>query len=222
MEKLADNIAKKISLELKLDSDRKEVIAYGTFALLHTLLSIILVIIFGAVLNVMVEALIISFAISILRKYSGGVHASSPGICASVGTVITLILAVFICFGLNSYISLNLIFASGLICFFWSYYIIIKLAPVDSPAKPIKTQKKRERMKKGSIFILAVYAVIVLLNIYLYMYTKEKRFLIFSLCIYSGTVWQAFTLTTQGHTALKKLDSFLNQLITLLRRGKKS
>ena len=78
MEKLSNNIANKVALELSLDDDNREVIAYGTFALIQMLFSIILVFLFGLLFHVAFEALIISFTGSILRKYSGGVHASSP------------------------------------------------------------------------------------------------------------------------------------------------
>jgi accessory gene regulator B len=212
MEKLTKNIAETIGSELKLDNDRKEIIAYGTFALLHMALSIVLVIIFGRMFGVSIEALIVSFTGSILRKYSGGAHASSPGICAAAGTVVAVGQALFICFILTPLINLKLIIILGLLIFLWSFYIIYKLAPVDSDAKPIKTQKKRERMKKGSILILGTYLVIAVLNIIMYLLIHEENFLIFSLCIYGGTAWQAFTLTRGGHLIFSKIDAFINQI----------
>lgn len=220
MERITNSIAEKISLELGLDNNKKEVIAYGTFALLHTMLSILLVVVFGAILGVMLEALTISFTISILRKYSGGAHTSSPGICAAVGTIITVVQALLIYFVIISHINLMLIILLGLVSFIWSYYIIIKLAPVDSAAKPIRTLKKRNRMRRGSILVLTAYLAIVLLNIILFIYTQEKRFLIFSLCIYGGTTWQAFTLTRGGHVTFRVLDSFLKGLLSLIGRRK--
>jgi accessory gene regulator B len=218
MEKLTNNIAENISLELKLDNDNKEIIAYGAFALLHMALSIVLVVIFGWMFSVLIEALIVSFTGSILRKYSGGVHASSPGICAATGTIIAVGLASLICFIIAPLINLKLIIFLGLPVFVWSYYIMHKLAPVDSAAKPIKTQKKRERMKKGSILILVAYLVIVVLNVIMYLLIQEKKFLIFSLCIYGGTAWQAFTLTRSGHLSFSKIDAFINQILTFIRR----
>src|SRR3712207_1558485 len=97
MERFTNNIADKIGLELGLDDEHKEVIAYGTFALVHTLISIICVIIFGIIFNVLMEALIVAFSISILRKYSGGAHANSPEVCAVIGTIIAIGESLFIC-----------------------------------------------------------------------------------------------------------------------------
>lgn len=220
IEKLTNNIASKISLELGLDNDRKEVIAYGTFALLQTMLSILLILVFGLMFGVLVEALLVSLAASILRKYSGGVHASSPGICASVGTFIVVALALLISFSITLSINLILIILLGLLTFVCSYYLIFKLAPVDSAAKPIRTQKKRERMKKGSILVLNAYILIVVLNIIMYIHTHEKWFLTFLLCIYGGTAWQVFTLTGVGHLTIRKIDAFLNQILIYKRRRK--
>lgn len=213
IEKLTNNIAEKVGSELGFDNDRKEVIAYGTFALFHTMLSIVLVIIFGLFFSVLVEALIVSFTISILRKYSGGAHANSPGTCAIIGTMVAIGQSLLIAYVMIPLINLKPIILLGLLTFVWSFYIIFKLAPVDSEAKPIKTQKKRARMKKGSILVLDVYLVIVVLNIIMNLITHEKRFLVFSMCIYGGTAWQAFTLTRGGHLIMQKIDAFLNQIL---------
>jgi PiT family inorganic phosphate transporter len=88
--RISESIANKISSELNLDKDNREVIAYGAFALLQTLLSILLVAALGALFHVVTEALIVSFAISILRKYSGGVHASSSDSCSIIGAFISV------------------------------------------------------------------------------------------------------------------------------------
>ncbi|SKA88776.1 accessory gene regulator B [Clostridium sp. USBA 49] len=215
MENLTNSIAEKISSELGLDNDSKEVIAYGTFALIQTLLSIFLVVIFGAVFKVLIESLIVSFTISILRKYSGGAHASSPGICTAIGTIIAVGFAFIIYFIIAPLFNINLTIFFGLLTFSWSYYIILKLAPVDSISKPIKTQKKKERMKKESILVLGIYLIIVLINIIIYILIHNKSFLIFSICIYSGITWQTFTLTYKGHIAFLKIDSFFNKLLNL-------
>ena len=35
------------------------------------------------------------------------------------------------------------------------------------------------------------------------------------MCIYGGTVWQAFTLTSGGHLIMQKIDAFLNQILII-------
>lgn len=212
-----NNIATKIAKELNLDNDNKEVIAYGMFAIANIMLSIALIMIFGAIFNVFIEALIISFTASVLRKYSGGAHASSPRSCAVIGTFIAVGQALVVLFIAKYILNIFVIILLGFITFSLSYYLIDKLAPVDSLAKPIRTIAKKSKMKKGSIFILIIYIVIILINLFLYIHTMKYDFLIYSLCIYVGTVWQCFTLTTVGHDTINKIDFFLNKILRVKR-----
>jgi len=214
MEKLSRVFADKIALELNLDINKKEVIAYGMFALLQMVLSIALVIIFGSVFNVLIETLIISFTTSILRKYSGGVHANSSGACIIIGTIICIGQA-FIIKVLTGYdINLNLNIIVGSLIFIWSYYTVYTLAPVDSPAKPIKKEAKRKRMRKGSIIILTAYLIIVIISLIMYSYTGDRNFIKYYLCIYIGVLWQVFTLTTYGHFIMKKIDALFTHKLS--------
>ena len=204
IEKICNNFYTRIANELKLDDERKSVINYGIFAFIQMSFSIILVIIFGIIANVPIEALIVSFTISILRKSSGGVHASSPGRCGAIGTIIS------VGFGLIAkyiHLKINSILFVGIIIFLWSFYIIYKLAPVDSAAKPIKNQERRKKLKRSSIIILSVYLIIVIVNIIYYYYTSNIIVLTYTVCIYMGLVWQIFSLTKSGHLILGKIDA---------------
>lgn len=212
MEKLSNSIANKVALELSFDKDNKDVIAYGTFALMQMFVSIIFVFLFGLLFHVAFEALIISFTAAILRKYSGGVHASSPWICTFIGTIVCVGQAILILLLINPVVNLKLIIILGVVIFLWSYYIIYELAPVDSASKPIVKMEKRNRMKKGTIILLSVYLIITVICILFYISSGEKKLLIYALCLYSGMLWQVFTLTTQGHLLVGKVDTFLNHI----------
>jgi accessory gene regulator B len=220
IERLANSIANKVAGELELDNNRRAVIAYGAFTILQTTLSLFLVILFGIIFNVTVEALIISFTVSILRKYSGGAHASSPGRCAAIGTIICIGLAGLVLLIINTLASVNILMLLGAIIFTWSFYWIFKLAPVHSPSKPIQKKEKRYRMKKISVLALSIYLIIGVINIVLYEYIGEKSFAVFALCIYAGTFWQVFTLTGIGHKTMSKMDIFLNQIL-IIKRGRR-
>ncbi|MFT5871534.1 MAG: accessory gene regulator B [Clostridium sp.] len=212
MEKISNNIANKVALELSLDDDNREIISYGTFALMQMIVSIMFVFIFGLLFHVAFEALIISFTAAILRKYSGGVHASSPGNCTLIGTIVCVGQAVLISLLINPVVNLELIIILGVVIFIWSYYVIYKLAPVDSASKPIVKMEKRNRMKKGSIILLSLYLIIIVVFIQLYLSSGESKLLIYALCVYSGILWQVFTLTAQGHLLVGKVDTFFNHI----------
>lgn len=221
MEKLSNRLASIISSELNYNQDKKEIIEYGAFALIQILITLILIAIFGIIFNVIWEALIVCFTGSLLRKYSGGAHASSPNTCTAISIIICIGQALIFKFLLVTICSITQILFLGILIFLWSCYLILKLAPVDSPAKPIKIQTKIIRMKKGSIVILSLYLIIVIINIFMFINYKNMRFLLYSLCIYGGIAWQTFSLTSPGHKTISKIDSFLNQIYKIIIRGGK-
>ena len=210
IEGVSNSIATKIASELKLDNDKMEVIAYGIFALVQMIFSIILVALFGWVFNVAIEALVISFVASILRKYSGGAHATSALRCAIIGAVVCVVQAVLFKVVLTPRVSFIMTLFLGIIVFAWSYYIIYKLAPVDSTAKPIKKKEKRERLKKSSIIILSAYFIIIACTFFIYKNMERAELLTYILCMYGAVAWQVFTLTKGGHLILGKIDTFLS------------
>jgi accessory gene regulator B len=213
LEWVATSVSNKLSDELKLDNDKREVIAYGAFALFQTVLSIVLVSLLGLMFGVALEALVISFVVSILRKYSGGVHATTSDSCTLIGTIVFVGLASALS-SLSNWISIDgwtiIITAS----FLWCYYIVFKLAPVESPSKKIGLKKKK-KMKKGSIIVISVYVLLVNLFVVLHYVHYNKSLLLFSLCICIGCVWQTFTLTKTGHVWLIKIDKILNYILNL-------
>lgn len=218
MESLSNNIANKVAAELNMDNDKKEVIAYGSFALIQTLLSIFLVSIIGFMFHVSLEALIVLFTTSILRKYSGGAHAGSPGNCTSIGVIICVGQALLISFLVSACINFKIALILELIVFIWSYYMIYKLAPVDNPSKRIKSEEKRKRMKKRSFLILNSYFIIDISIMIVYFNFNKVALLVYALCLTGGIAWQTFTLTKRGHLILAKIDMFLKYLLHIGRK----
>lgn len=215
VESISNKLADKIVKEVNGDEERRAVIAYGIFGMLQIGISILLVIIFGAIFNILIEALIMSFVISVLRKYSGGVHASTPNTCTVIGTLICIIIPLIISrFSMGFYGVL--IF--GLIVFGISYYLIYKLAPVDSANKPIKKLERRQRLKRKSIIVLTIYLILVIVLLTLYKNSQSIKLLLYCMCIYSGIIWQVFSLTKLGHIVLGKLDFIFNKINIFIAR----
>lgn len=212
MEKIANNIAGNIASELNLGKDKEEVIAYGTFALMQILVSIGLVIIFGIIFKCLIEALIISFSTSILRKYSGGVHAGTPALCTIIGTVLCIGQSLFIKYAIVEYAGERVILILSIIACVWAIYTVKKYAPVDSKNKPIKKIERRKRMKKASLLVLCVYFVIVFLGFFVYIYTYNKLVYTYIICLMGGFLWQVFTLTNTAHLVFGKADTFFKYI----------
>ena len=213
IENISKVIAEKVSSELNYDKERKEIIQYGTYALIQTLISIISVLILGLLFNIALEALIFLFTASILRKYSGGAHSESSNVCTLLGIIISSCIGFFIKSNFFAKMNFEVIVFVGIVIFVFSYFIIFKYAPVDTPNKPIKTEKKKKRMKKGSLKILTIYLFIEIFNIILYYNSGWSLARPVMLSIMLGVAWQCMTLTYIGDILLKTIDSFINKLL---------
>ncbi|MFZ7122063.1 MAG: accessory gene regulator ArgB-like protein [Eubacteriaceae bacterium] len=202
---MQDKIAKKISDELKLNVDQYEIISYGAFAVIQIIISIVAVAFFGLILGVMPQALMVSFSTSLLRQYSGGAHAGRPRSCIVIGTAASVGLALFI-----KLISSVLIFRHWIsvvaMIFMVSFYIIYKKAPVDSEAKPIRTETKRKKMKMKSLIVVTTYFVLNIAFVIMYLSAYNINYIIYSLDICGGMLFQIFSLTIIGHKILGKID----------------
>lgn len=215
IEKISNNLAYKIASILNLDKDNQEIIAYGAFSFLQTLWAILFVLIFGLIFGVLIEALILSFTASFLRKYSGGAHASSPNRCAMIGAIVFSTLGIFVN-KTSPLLTIKLAALTGLVCFILSYYIVYKLAPVDSPSKPIVKEKTKQRLKKSSLLVLHALIIIIITLIGLYYKLGDKILLISAQCISVGAAWQSLTLTSIGHSLMAGIDTFLKIIFTFL------
>ena len=215
IENISKVIAKKVSLELNYDLEKEEVIRYGTYAIIQTLISIISVFIIGLIFRSAKEALVFLFTASILRKYSGGAHSESSNICTFLGILISTLVGILIKSKFLNEISFEAILILLGVVFIFAYYIVLRFAPIDTPNKPIKTEKKKRRMKKGSLKILTVYLFIELLSAILYYNFKFYEAKPLMLSIIFGVAWQCLTLTQIGYILLKAIDSFINKLLNL-------
>lgn len=212
IENLSNNIGCKIATILKLDNDSKEIMIYGAFNLLQILWSTLWIVLFGIAFNMLIEVFIVFFTINILRKYSGGAHASSPGTCTIIGTTVCVSFALIIH---KLYWNFNIyeIFFLGAVSLIFSYYIVYKLAPVDSIAKPIVNMETKKRFKRRSILTLNILSIIIFVILIFYFKYSNIFLLSIVMCICVGVAWQSFTLTNKGHKILTKIDNILKNLI---------
>jgi len=204
-EQISNNIALNIAKALGMDKDRQEVIAYGAYILLDTLLSIGMVMLFGAIFGVFYQALVVSFAAALFRKTSGGAHATTPVRCATIFAIVSVVLALII-ENLEIWFNNPIIIIYLIITFVISYLIVLKLAPKDSPNKPIVKEAKIKELKAKSFRTLYIYVIICLVILAFGYYTRATNLLPYIPLICTGYLWQAFTLTSFGHTAISIME----------------
>ncbi|MPW25653.1 accessory regulator AgrB [Alkalibaculum sp. M08DMB] len=213
IEKISNSIAAKISSILNYDKDYEEVLAYGAFSMLQTIFTILLILLFSIFFKVPVEAFIISFTASILRKYSGGVHASTSGRCTILGVTAFVSMAVLIKQLINFSLLINFYFIIG--CFGFAYFTVFKNAPKDTPNKLITNVEVRKSLRKKSLWVLHIFLLITVLLLFLSTRGIYLYGLIIVFSILCGISWQAFTLTYIGNLIISNLDKLLGRIYNI-------
>jgi len=212
MEKLARKLANRIALSLGYDDEKEAVIAYGLIAMIQIFITVLLVLLLGILIGATAEAMIVCFSVSTLRKYSGGAHAGSAELCTSMSVVyctLTAFASGKLLLGLYSPL---LMVPAIIVIYGISFLIVHKYAPVDSPNKPIRTQQKRKRMRKGSFIILSVY---FLFSVVLFVFGCEFNFLnSYGISLLFGVAWQIFTLTSTGAFLLHNVDKLFRKEVS--------
>lgn len=207
LEKAANNLAERISIEFDYDEDKKEVVAYGAYAILQISASILFVVVFGWLFGVLTQALVVSLFGAALRRYTGGAHASSPSICIIVGTVVCIGFALLS--RLTLFYNVWLTGALVLTVHAVAYWLIHRLAPVASENKSI-SEKKRPALKRGGMVTNTVYLLISVGIIAVAILLKKTELLAYPVCIAQGVLWQVFSMTYVGEVWLGALDRMLS------------
>lgn len=205
-EKISNDIALKISETLKMDDTKQKIIAYGAYILLDTVLAIGMVMIFGEIFGVFIQALIFSFSSALLRKTSGGAHATTSIRCAIIGAFFAVGFALIID-SLKVYFNMPIIIIYLIVTFIISYFILFTLAPKDSPNKPIVKEAKIKELKFKSIRTLIIYAIICIFIFIFNYYLKMQISLSYIALICTGYLWQSITLTSLGHLITHIIES---------------
>lgn len=207
MEKLAKQLANNIASSLNYDKEKEAVIAYGLIAIIQVAITVLLILLFGIQIGAPIEALVICFSASILRKYSGGAHADTPELCTAISVIYCILMALLTKHLLTPIYNPIIMAVAILIIFSLSFLVVYQLAPVDSPNKPIRTEKKKKRMRKASFLILVVYLA---LSIVFWIFINDiEAFKAYGIGMLFGITWQIFTLTSVGFLFIGKINQLL-------------
>lgn len=208
IERIAASIGKKTKYILGFDEDTEEVVIYGAINIIQTTISFLLTIVIGFIFGVLYEALLFTFIVCILKKYSGGAHASSPGRCLFIGSTISvsfsLLISKILCIQ-----NLWSITFTAIVCIIISIYIIIKKAPVDSEKKPITGDKMRRRLKRNSIVTILICSIVMGIVLLIFKLSSNIIYIKIFECISLAVLWQSITLTKPTIKFLHKVDSLL-------------
>ena len=140
--------------------------------IIHTFLGIILTILVGLITGMIIEMSLITITSALFKRYTGGVHASTPEICLIIGIILSLILST-VCRFISINIDINNIVLIGMTIIAFSYYMIYYKCPVPSKNKPLNNEKTRNKLRKKAFTLLNIYIILIII-LYIIYYILEK------------------------------------------------
>lgn len=209
IEQVSLRIASNIGEKLNKSEEEVAVIKYGLFVLLHTSLIMIVSIIVGLVTNSLKEIMIISMCSAMLKRYSGGVHASSPTRCLVIGVGMSTMLTLTCKFFVDrlSPIYLLLVIIIGLVI---SYFVLYNRCPVGSKRKPLKKLEKRILLRKKSFNTMNIYSGTIITLYYMYITSDSNYIKSICISILFGALIQIFALSKMGEKIIMGIDKLLD------------
>lgn len=185
--------------KLNLTSEEEEVALYGMQTITYFVTGFLSITVVGYLLGCLWTTLTVAVTAFVLRVFSGGAHSSSPLTCNLLGMVIVPLLgktAAAAAPFLNP-ISLSSVVVFGSVP---SLLINRRLAPVDSPAKPIANSEKRRKLRLlSSLAVLLLTAAQLTLSFY-------GQIPSIILAVSLGLWWQTFSLTGAAHRFAAFID----------------
>ena len=211
IEKVSLNISNKLGDKLSKNDDEKAVLNYGLFIVIHTSLAILATVVIGILTNMVIEIMVISVTAAYMKRYSGGMHSSSPLRCIITGVLFSFILSV-ICKYVMYNFSNNLMAIVLIMGLSLSYYALYKKCPVPSKNKPLKKESTRKKLRKKAFKLINIYSITILIlymsNITHGLYWAKMLMI----SIFLGTLLQIFSLTEIGNKTLKNLEKIYDYI----------
>ena len=135
-----------------ISQDDKELYEYAAYSLLFSLIPLVLVMVISAILGMLPQGIAFVIPFLLLRKFSGGYHLESPGICFCVSIMVILIflLAIKYMIWANTY----LVCIPGAII---SALQLMVFSPIDSEARRLSVNEIR--VFKGAVRIIVASTV---------------------------------------------------------------
>lgn len=157
--KISELLSNYITKDLDFDEEKKEIISYSLEYIFLQIFGFVVIIILAYFFNAVKPAVIAAIFGAILRKFSGGAHFNSPILCLSFGAVVYTAIGILAnSINYSSFWNIKVMLFMVIL----SLIIVAKLAPVDSPAKPIHSISFKKKLKFFSLIFICIAIIIIL------------------------------------------------------------
>lgn len=157
--RITSGVVKKLTDSTTISDTEKELYLYGFFILISQILYFIITIIVGILLDIVSLSVVFYISFQFIRRYAGGIHASSELKCEIISTT-----SIFICLlCVKSNVMFDMQIPTLILTLFASIVIFI-LCPLDTPEKPL-TKEELRYFRKISLIVLAIMLSIIIISI---------------------------------------------------------
>jgi accessory gene regulator B len=212
MEILARKLANEIARTMQYDDEKEQVVAYGLIAIIQTAVTTVIVLLLGFLIGAPAEAMILCFSVSLLRRYTGGAHAETIELCTAISVIYCTVFSYVSRFVIGPAIGWCLLGAVSAGIYLAAFAVVYRRVPVDSPNKPIRTENKRKRMRKGSYLTLSVFFIVSVAVLLFGL--KNNKVLSLQVSLLFGIAWQVFTLTKTGAGLIGRINDVYGKLFS--------
>ena len=160
--KMSSAIAKWLLHAGAISESDRELYEYAAYSFLFSLLPLCLIVILGCITGMVIEGLLMILPFMLIRKFSGGFHLKSPGICLVSST---LLLSAFL-------FIIRLVIDEQQMILFSCFVIasalqIFLCSPIDNDARKLNEKERLVFQKIARIMstmFLVVYILLLLLG----------------------------------------------------------
>lgn len=153
--KLASKVVKRLVYRSVITDTEQELYVYGFFILISQILYFTLTTLFGILLDIVLESVIFYVAFQFIRRYAGGIHASSELKCEIATTT-----SIFLCLLCIKLCEINNIQMPILVLTIIAAVSIFVLCPLDTPEKPLTKEEYRYFRKISWLILLLIVLTI--------------------------------------------------------------
>lgn len=157
--RITSGVVEKLTDSTTISDTEKELYLYGFFILISQILYFVITIIMGILLDIVSLSIVFYISFQFIRRYAGGIHASSELKCEIIST--TSIFISLLC--VKSNVMFNIQIPTLILTLFASIVIFI-LCPLDTPEKPL-TKEELRYFRKISLIVLAIMVSIIIISI---------------------------------------------------------
>ena len=159
--RLAKRTAHFFVVKKVVEPEDEEIYAYGTEMLYSAVVNIAAAILIALITKTVAQSAAFLAAFFILRQYAGGYHAKTHAGCLTIFTVVMLGFTAAVYFmPSNFYLSLSVL------CSAVATLLVIWLAPVEHPNKPLDPKERPALRAKSVVFVIAAAVLSMILSVY--------------------------------------------------------